>query len=213
MYMEIKNNIEYFGLIEKNTYVIGGITTSLSAANFIIEKSLGSFFLIPHFHTKQGFKSISESYWEFCFNPDDRSIFKHDFRPELIAAEYYSSVKAKLIALEAIARNSQIQKNRYRGNNNDFTDLILIKREEQAKQILRGDLSDICYIEQYALANDLSLESAAQDIVVRSSLMHSDLAKIEGMKYQYFNSIFNCIDSKQLPNIVNQFLKECWFSN
>lgn len=211
--MEIKNNIEYFGLIEKNTYVIGGMTTSLSAANFVIEKSLGTFFLIPHFHIRQGFKSITESYWDFCFNFNDRSIFKHDFRPELVAAEYYSSVKAKLIALEAIARNSQIQKNRYRGNNNDFTDLILITREQQAKEYLKGYQDDICYVEEYASGNSLTLDQAAEDIVVRAKLMHKDLAKIEGMKYLYFNKIFNCGDISQLKEIVNQFSRECWFSN
>lgn len=208
-----KTLVEQFGVVEKNTYIVAGITNSLSAANFIIEKTMGTFFLVPHFNTKPGFEDITESCWNFRYNTTARSIIPHDFRVELIATEFYVSIKHKLKALEAVSRNSQMQKNRWKGNNNDFTDLILLKREEQAKKILAGDLSDICYIDQYAIANDISLEIAAQDIVTRSMLMHSDLAKIEGMKLRYFNKIFNCEDTLELSSIVDKFIKECWFSN
>lgn len=209
----IKTNIEQFGLIEKNTYVITGITYNLAAANFMIEKTLGTFFLIPGFQNRYGFESLTESYWDFCFDTNTRRIYKHDFRAEISAAEYYSSIKNKLKALEEVSRNSQIQKNRYKGNNNDLTDLILITREQQAKNYLSGFQDDFCYVEEYAKGNDMSLDQAAEDIIVRSKLMHKDLARIEGMKYLYFNKIFNCDDMAEIKEIVNQFARECWFSN
>jgi hypothetical protein len=58
----------------------------------------------------------------------------------------------------------------------------------------------------------MTMTQAAQDIIVRSSLMHKDFARIEGMKLKYFKLILaSSVD--QLPNILDKFRKECWFSN
>lgn len=208
----MKSLTENFALIEKNTYMVCGITSSLTTANFLIERSLGLFFIVPYAQLRQGFDELKCTPWLSSFDTEKSHFKKNDFDLNQTEIDYWSFFNEKITALDKIARNLQTQKNRYKGNNNDLTDLILITREFQAKQVIGGDLTDCCYVEKYAEGNGLSLLQAAEDIVIKSRLMHTDLANIEGMKYKYFNQIYDA-NATQIDSIMRKFHRECWFSN
>lgn len=208
----LKNNVELIGLVEKNTYVIVSMTYSLAAANFFIDMSLGNLFLIPAINSRKGFsEEVINLPWDYTYSADSHSIQKHEFKSE--DRNNFILINEKIRAMEIIARNLQIQKNRYKGNNNDFNELILINREQQARNFVLGKEENICYLEEYANALDMTLNEAANDIIIKADLMHVDLARIEGMKLKYFKKI--CVNSNKLEidKTMSAFKKECWFNN
>jgi len=204
-----KNNQELFGLIEKNTYLIAGLSNNLSSINAIIESSLGIYFIMPYMLHRPGADLLENAPWLCVIDPNQGNISRHTFN---IDTAPYEELTKKISALEKVSRDLALQKNRYKQTNNDFTDLILLSKESQAKNYINGVDSETYYIEEHAAALDMTMKQAAQDIIVRSSLMHKDFARIEGMKLKYFKVIFeSSID--QLPDILDKFRKECWFSN
>lgn len=205
----IKNNQELFGLIEKNTYIIAGVSNNLSVINTVIEYSLGTYFIMPYMLHREGSDLLGDSSWFNVIDPNKGNINKHTFSIDI---KSYEKIQIQIAALEKISRDLSVQKNRYKQMNNDFSDLILLSKEYQANNYLKGIDGDICYIEEHAAALDMTLIQAAQDISVRSSLMHKDLARIEGMKLRYFKKVLES-SINQIPDILDKFRKECWFSN
>jgi hypothetical protein len=124
----------------------------------------------------------------------------------------YEELAKKISALEKVSRDLSVQKNRYKQTNNDFTDLIFLSKEIQAKNYIDGIKDETCYIQEHASALDMTMSQAAQDIIVRSSLMHKDFARIEGMKFKYYKLILES-SINQISDILDKFRKECWFSN
>lgn len=205
----IKNNQELFGLIEKNTYLIAGLSGNLSAINAIIENSLGIYFIMPYMLHRHGADLLEVAPWSCVIDPNKGDISKHSFN---IDNTLYEELSKKISALEKVSRDLSVQKNRYKQTNNDFTDLILLSKETQAKNYINGIEDKTCYIQEHAAALSMSMTQAAQDIIVRSSLMHKDFARIEGMKLKYYKLILeSSID--QILDILDKFRKECWFSN
>jgi hypothetical protein len=205
----IKNNQELFGLIEKNTYLIAGLSNNLSVINTIIESSLGVYFIMPYMLHRPGADLLEDSPWLCVIDPNNGNISRHTFNIDVTS---YETLTKKISSLEKVSRDLSVQKNRYKQNNNDFTDLILLSKEIQANNYINGIVKETCYIEEHAAALNMTITQAAQDIIVRSSLMHKDFARIEGMKLKYFKLILaSSVD--QLPNILDKFRKECWFSN
>jgi hypothetical protein len=205
----VKNNQEIYGLIEKNTYLISGLSGNLSVINAVIENSLGSYFIMPYMLHRDGSNLLDESPWLCVIDPNKGTISRHSFNIDL---EQFKNLNIKIKALEKISRDLSVQKSRYKNSNNDFTDLIFITREQQAKNFISGIKDENYYIKEYADALNLSLDQAAHDIVTRSDLMHRDLARIEGMKLKYFKMILeNSVD--HVSDILDKFRKECWFSN
>lgn len=205
----IKNNQELFGLIEKNTYLIAGLSGNLSAINAIIENSLGIYFIMPYMLHRHGADLLEVAPWSCVIDPNKGDISKHSFN---IDNTLYEELSKKISALEKVSRDLSVQKNRYKQINNDFTDLILLSKETQAKNYINGIEDKTCYIQEHAAALSMSMTQAAQDIIVRSSLMHKDFARIEGMKLKYYKLILeSSID--QILDILDKFRKECWFSN
>lgn len=203
------NNQEQFGLIEKNTYLIAGLSGNLSVINAIIENSLGIYFIMPYMLHRPGADLLEIEPWSCVIDPNKGNISKHSFN---IDKTLYGELAKKISALEKVARDLSVQKNRYKQTNNDFTDLILLSKESQAKNYIDDVDDETCYIEEHASALEMTMAQAAQDIVVRSSLMHKDFARIEGMKLKYYKLILDSsID--QIPDILDKFRKECWFSN
>jgi hypothetical protein len=203
-----KYNQEQFGLVEKSSCIVAGISTNLATINAVIEHSLGEYFIFPYINYRNGFELLDESPWECDINLEQGNISKHSFN---IDTTYYDSLKKKILALEKISRDLLIQKNRYRLSNNDFTDLILLSKEMQAKNYIKGIEDNTCYIEEHAEALGMTLDQAAADIQIRSELMHRDFAKIEGMRLKYFKII---LDSpiELIPTVLDRFRKECWFN-
>ena len=204
-----KNNQELFGLIEKNTYLVAGLSNNLSAINAIIESSLGIYFIMPYMLHRPGADLLENAPWLCVIDPNKGNISRHTFN---IDTAPYEDLTIKISALEKVSRDLALQKNRYKQINNDFTDLILLSKETQAKNYINGVDSEIYYIKEHAAALDMTMAQAAQDIIVRSSLMHKDFARIEGIKLKYFKLIFNS-STDEMPDILDKFRKECWFSN
>jgi hypothetical protein len=204
-----KNNQELFGLIEKNTYLVAGLSNNLSAINAIIESSLGVYFVMPYMLRRSGADLLEDTPWFCVIDPNKGNISRHTFN---IDATSYENLNKKILALEKVSRDLSVQKNRYKQINNDFTDLILLSKETQAKNYINGIDNETCYIEEHAAALNMTMLQAAQDIIVRSSLMHKDFARIEGMKLKYFQLILGS-SINQIPDILDKFRKECWFSN
>lgn len=205
----IKNNQELFGLIEKNTYLIAGLSTNLSAINAIIENSLGVYFIMPYMLHRPGADLLETAPWSCVIDPNQGTISRHAFDLDINS---YCKLSKRISVLEKVSRDLSVQKNRYKQTNNDFTDLILLSKESTAKNYINGVADETCYIEEHASALDMTMTQAAQDILVRSSLMHKDFAKIEGMKLKYFKLILES-SVEQMPDILDKFRKECWFSN
>ena len=205
----IKNNQELFGLIEKNTYLIAGLSTNLSAINAIIENSLGGYFIMPYMLHRPGADLLETAPWFCVIDPNKGNISRHAFDIDITS---YEELAKRISVLEKVSRDLSVQKNRYKQTNNDFTDLILLSKEATAKNYINGVADETCYIEEHASALDMTMTQAAQDILVRSSLMHKDFAKIEGMKLKYFKLILES-SVEQMPDILDKFRKECWFSN
>jgi hypothetical protein len=205
----IKNNQELFGLIEKNTYLIAGLSNNLSVINAIIESSLGVYFIMPYMLHRPGADLLEDSPWFCVIDPNNGNISRHTFNIDVTS---YEKLTKKISSLEKVSRDLSVQKNRYKQSNNDFTDLILLSKETQANNYINGIVKETCYIEEHAAALNMTMTQAAQDIIVRSSLMHKDFARIEGMKLKYFKLISeSSVD--RLPDILDKFRKECWFSN
>lgn len=205
----MKSNQELFGLIEKNTYLVAGLTGNLSVANAIIENSLGVYFMMPYMLHRSGANLLEDASWFCVIDPNKGNISRHTFNIDIIS---YENLSKKISALEKVARDLSVQKNRYKQTNNDFADLILLSKEAQAKNYINNINDETCYIQEHADALNMSLIQAAQDIIVRSSLMHKDFARIEGMKLRYFKMIIeSSVD--QISDILDKFRKECWFSN
>jgi len=205
----MKNNQETFGLIEKNTYLIAGLSVNLSTINAIIENSLGVYFIMPYMLHRQGSDLLGEAPWRCIIDPNKGNISRHTFNIDIVS---YENLSKKISALEKVARDLSVQKNRYKQNNNDFADLILLSKEAQAKNYINNIDDERCYIQEHADALNMSLIQAAQDIIIRSSLMHKDFARIEGMKLKYHKLILES-SVEQISDILDKFRKECWFGN
>lgn len=205
----MNNNSEIFGVIEKSTGLIAGLSSNLAACNAVAEHSLGLYNINPHMQIKCGFEMIKEQSWFFKVDPTRMIIVKHDY---IIDTKIYEDISKRLFALNKITRNLQWQKNKYKQLNNDLNELILIVREQQAKEFLAGSKDDLPYIREYANALEISEEMAARDILIKSQIMHTDLAKIESLRLRYTKKIFDN-DTSCIDEILAQFRKECWFNN
>lgn len=203
------HHADVFGIIEKSTGLIVGISTNLSACNAVMEYSLGLYNVNPYMQSKPGFDLLKNEPWLCKVDQTRMTIVKHDY---VIDTKIYEDISKRLIALNRISRNLQWQKNKYKHLNNDLNELILITREQQAKEFLKGTTEPLPYITEYALALDITEEMAARDILTKSQIMHTDLAKIEGMRLRYTKKIFE-YDTSELDNLLAEFRKECWFNN
>jgi len=158
---------------------------------------------------RQGSDLLGEAPWRCIIDPNKGNISRHTFNIDIVS---YENLSKKISALEKVARDLSVQKNRYKQNNNDFADLILLSKEAQAKNYINNIDDERCYIQEHADALNMSLIQAAQDIIIRSSLMHKDFARIEGMKLKYHKLILES-SVEQISDILDKFRKECWFGN
>lgn len=202
-------NIEVFGIIEEPTGLIVGISHNLAACNAVVENSLGLYSVIPHLQTREGYELVGDAPWKCRLDPDRKNILQHDY---VIEEQKYKEIARRIHALNKVTRNLQWQKNKYKQLHNDFNELILLMREQQAIEFLNGSEEDLPYLREYADALNISQETAAKDIVIKSKIMHSDLAKIDGMRLRYTKKIFEA-DIDAIDDILIEFRKECWFNN
>jgi hypothetical protein len=209
-------NQKAYGLTEKNNYTIAAITHDLSAANASIEKYLGSYFILPGLELKENFQEIKKTPWLFKYDPENNDVIKHDYHMSETNIENYKFLGYQIKALEHIVSNLNVHKNRYRENDADFTSLILLKKQQEAEKIKNGESFSINshpYVYEYALALDMSVDDAVEDILIKSKLLDHDLSMIEGMRLKYFKEILNSDISIKLKEIIVNFNKECWFNN
>lgn len=208
-------NQKVYGLSEKNNYLIAATTWNLAAANATIEKYLGTYFIIPGIEFKSNLQEIKENPWHFKYDPENSQIIRHDFQSSKNNVENYKFLGYQIRALEHIMSNLNTHKNRYRENDDDFTSLILIKRQQEAQEIKNGTSFSIDqhpYVYEYATALEMTINDAIEDVIIRSKLMDHDLSMIDGMRLKYFKIILNSNTALELKNIIAEFNKECWFN-
>lgn len=208
-----KQNI--YGLAEKNTYLLVAITHNLSAANAVIEKSLGTYFILPGLEHRENLQKILETAWHFRYDPGNNKIITHDYSLTESTVQIYRFLSYQIKALEHISGNLNIHKNRYRDDNSDFTSLILLKREQEAEKIKNGETFSIDnhpYLYEYSNSLSMTIGESVDDILIKSKLMHHDLSMIEGLRLKYFKEILNSTSSDMLKSIIDDFNKECWFN-
>ena len=104
----IKNNQEIFGLIEKNTYLIAGLSANLSTINAIIENSLGVYFIMPYMLHRSGANLLEDAPWRCVIDPNKGNIIRHEFNIDI---PVYENLSKKISALEKISRDLSVQKN------------------------------------------------------------------------------------------------------
>jgi hypothetical protein len=204
-----------YGLVEKNTYLIVGTTFDLSAANSLVEETLGTYFIIPYINFKNNFDEIKTEPWRFKFNPENNDIIEHDYELSESQILDYKLLFYQISALEHISTNLDVHKNKHRGFDKDFQILILLKREQEAKEIKNGhafSINEHPYVYEYSNALGLTIDESVDDILIRSKLMHHDLSMIEGMRLRFFKEILSSSNTQDLKKIVSNFNKECWFN-
>ena len=71
-------------------------------------------------------------------------------------------------------------------------------------------LADYPFLVSYADFADLPLKTAADEIIFKAKLGDDMLAKAELIRLKYFKRVKEATDTAQLPEILNDLVKECY---
>lgn len=97
----------------------------------------------------------------------------------------------------------------------DFQETVYLTKKMQAQRFKDNGYDESAileypYVLQYADHTGIPLRQAAEDILLKASLDDQLLAKTELLRLKYFNLVKGADDPKKLPNMYQEFIRECF---
>jgi hypothetical protein len=72
-------------------------------------------------------------------------------------------------------------------------------------------LMEYPYVEQYASLMNISPQQAADDILLKASLLDQHMAKTELLRLKYFNMMRNARKPSEVGRILKNFMSDCYY--
>ena len=180
---------------------------------------------IPYFKYSTS-RTITENFIGIDFDIDAElpwncvCLLTKFYSPKIIKSEdkisHFHLYKYYLIQQKAIAINHviSITENLKTASSDSykFQDFISTERLSQAKSFIAGDHSNVCYVNSWAEAYNLSLEEACKDIIIRTDCIHEYFSKLEQNRITYISKIISEQDLVSVFSHVED-LKTLIYSN